>query len=168
MTIITILPILLGLISFLANTKQKMVAINFAICVSWCVEFYFNQAWSGLFVVSIAAVSSLYSAITNKIISKEKAVTIISLMALSIILFNLYMQEFKIITLIPLLAFAIYRYAELGHEEANYRKLAIIGGMIYVFYCFQTNSYGSMISELLLVAANFVYLMNIQKEKLLT
>jgi hypothetical protein len=60
-----------GFLMFFCSTKTKMVTVNFVISLSWCIVIYLQDAKAGLLISAIAGLSSLYSAVYNKIISKK-------------------------------------------------------------------------------------------------
>lgn len=164
-TIYQVIPIVFGLLSFFCATKQKMVAVNFLLCVSWIFAFIETSAYSGALVAFVAGLSSLYVAITNSVLTKRKALFITVIMLLSVIGINSIESSSLLFSLLPLIAFAVYRYGELGFEEEGYRWLSVFGGMTYMIYAFINDSWGVWISEGLLVAANIFYLyINIYKD----
>ncbi len=67
--IIQISIIILTLLAFFCNTKQKTLTIGVLVSSAWCIEFYLMSGWSGLLTKSIAIGSTSYEAYTNKPLS---------------------------------------------------------------------------------------------------
>lgn len=153
-----IAPPVFGFLMFFCNTKAKMVSVNFIISMSWCFVFYFQDAKSGILVSAIAGLSSLYTAIKNNLLSGNRALLIIVMMLIVIIGINVYEGSFNLISLVPLMAFSTYRYAELCFKEIGYRRLSILGSLLYMIYAIMTLSYGVAIGCTFFIMSNIYYL----------